>query len=708
MRTPLLHASLGIASVFSFASLALAQSALTNTPSTEDVTLKLGDIFEIIPSTDIDNADTSWILTQDRTFVQADRTNVFRYRFIEPKTYQLIGSVQSPDHSRNVQRTFRITVEPRDESGSGSTASLATGTASVLVTSDPILNLQGKVVLPDGKQTVKLIPANLDVKPLALDIDLSRDSDGNGSPSDDLDDDGTYFHSDATPLYVWLTKLQTEQGMSVTASGPNGATKQDIDVLTEEFARTQGLFVSPISFAVNPLSSSEFDFVSSVDASVSSPSLVFQWDFGDGSDSLLTNPRHAYGVTGDFTVTLKVRDLKTGADIGSFTMPVNVESVSDGTSSAASSEESSVSSEPSTDNNPGAGFLSMFAGWIPYAVLLILSLLLGALGVFVFGRLRRKKPISDTFATMEAKILDQPSATAKNPPPLAIKKTVATPSPAPAPVAKADISVAPAAPKSAQQAPAPAPTPAPKAEVVTENAPDWLKKGMAPQTTSAPTPAPAAPKPAPAPTPAVPKAPTAPQPPKPQPAPQASKPAATPAPAPKAPAAPVPPKPQAPAAPTQPQPNPTPAPAPVAPKPVPTPPPVPNAPAVPQPPKPQPAQAPAPAVPEAPKLTPTPQPQADAPAPAWLKPTTPAPQAAQTPAQTPTTPTPPPVAVPAPVAPTPPATPAPQPIPPATPAPATPSAPVESKPLEEGKDEPIAIIRAESLTPQQPQNPSQS
>lgn len=671
MRTPLLHASLGIASAFSFASLALAQSALVNTPDTEDITLKLGDIFEILPSTDIGNADTSWILTQDRTFIQADRTNVFRYRFIEPKTYQLIGSVQSPDHSRNVQRTFRITVEPRDESGSGSTASIATGTASILVTADPILNIQGKVVLPDGKQTVKLIPVNLDVKPLALDIDVSRDSDGNGSPSDDQDDEGTYFHSDATPLYVWLTTLESLQGMSVrAASGANGATEQKIDVLTESYARQQGLFVNPISFTVNPVSSSEFDFVSSVDASVSSPSLIFQWDFGDGEQSLLTNPRHAYGVTGDFDVTLKVRNLETGSDVGSFTTRVNVESLSDGSASSESSEASSVSSAPST-GNAGGSILSMFAGWMSYIILLIVSLLIGALGVFLFSRFRKKKPISDTFATMEAKILDQPSATTKNPPPLAIKKA-ATPAPTATPAKAETVADAPAAPK--PQAPA-----APKAEVVTENAPDWLKKGMNAQQPAAPAPSPAAAAPA------APKAPAVPQPPKPQ----AAKPQA-PA-APKAPAAPQPPKPQAPAptaSSTTATPSPAPA-APAAPKSVPTPPQAPKAPAVPQPPKPQAPTTPAPQA--APALTPTPQPQADAPAPAWLKPTTPTPAPASAPAAPAVTP-----AAPAPVS---------QPIPPAETAPA---APVESKPLQEGKDEPIAFIRAESLNPQQPQNPSQS
>ncbi len=663
MNTPIIRLSLAFVLAFSTASLAAAQSQ----DGDETITLTLGDIFEILPSTELAEPEFSWILTQDRTFIQAERTPLFRYRFIEPKTYTLIGSIQAGDQSAVIQRTFTINVLPRSASGSASVASLASGTAATLVSTAPVTNLQGKAVIADGKQTLKLIPKNLDVKPLALDTNLMRDTDGDGSSGNDLDNGGTFMHSDATPLYVWFTALRDSQDMAITSpSGQSGVTQQKISVLTEAYAKTQGLFVSPITIAMTPVSSSEFDFAATVDSSLSSPSLLYQWDFGDGEESLLTNPRHAFGTTGTFTVSLRVRDLETGNDIGSVSTDVEVESLSDGTESSAASESSDSSSAGGTTSGPG--ILSMLSGWLSYIVLLVISLLIGTVGVVLFGKFRKKKSISDTFASMEAKIIDQP-VTAKNPPPLEIKKPVAaTPAAkpdapkqaaAPTPVVAKPVTPQPPKPPtvptppkqstpSVPQPPKPAApqTPSPEPTVNPDNAPDWLKKGMTTAQPAAPAQVAQQPKPA---------APVAPQPPKPA--------------APAVPTVPKPPVPQPPKAPV----------APVAPAaPVATPPATPK-------PVPQPPAAPKPPVaPTAPVQTPAP---AQVPQPIT---------AAPTPAPVPAAPV-------APVTPVPPVTP-PAPVP--TPAP-TPSAPAQM-PLTEGKDEPIAIIRAESLNPQQPQNPSQS
>ncbi len=671
MNTPIIRLSLAFVLAFSTASLAAAQSQ----DGDETITLTLGDIFEILPSTELAEPEFSWILTQDRTFIQAERTPLFRYRFIEPKTYTLIGSIQAGDQSAVIQRTFTINVLPRSASGSASVASLASGTAATLVTTVPVTNLQGKAVIADGKQTLKLIPKNLDVKPLALDTNLQRDTDGDGSSGNDLDNGGTFMHSDATPLYVWFTALKDSQDMAITApSGQSGVTQQKISILSEAYAKTQGLFVSPITIAMTPVSSSEFDFTATVDSSLSSPSLLYQWDFGDGEESLLTNPRHAYGTTGTFTVSLRVRDLETGNDIGSVSTDVDVESLSDGTESSAASESSDSSSAGGTAGGPG--ILSMLSGWISYIVLLIISLLIGTVGVVLYGKLRKKKSISDTFASMEAKIIDQP-ATAKNPPPLEIKKPApVTPAAKPdAPkqaVVAAPVAAKPAAPQAPKAPTVPTPpkpaapsipqppkpaapqTPSPEPTVNPDNAPDWLKKGMTPAQPAAPAqqPKPAAPAVPQPPKPAAPAVPTVPKPPVPQPP-------KTPV-APVVPATPVPTPPQA-------------APAPIAPTPPATPKPVPQPPAPPK-----------PATPPAPVQTPVPAPVA--------QPIAPAPTPASVPA--------PPVVPAAPVPPV-------MPSAPVTPPAPTPSAPAQM-PLTEGKDEPIAIIRAESLNPQQPQNPSQS
>ena len=67
---------------------ALAQQIVETAPTAsqtqdtnERISLTVGDILEILPSTDMVNPTYSWILTQDRTFIQAGRTLAFRYRF---------------------------------------------------------------------------------------------------------------------------------------------------------------------------------------------------------------------------------------------------------------------------------------------------------------------------------------------------------------------------------------------------------------------------------------------------------------------------------------------------------------------------------------------------------------------------------------------------------------------------------------------------
>ncbi len=716
MRTPFIRLAIAFAAALSTATLAAAQPASEN----ESISLALGDIFEIIPSTRLANPEFSWILTQDRNFIQAERSPLFRYRFIEPKTYTLIGSIQSGDQSQVIQRTFTIDVLPRSASGSASAASMASGSAATLVYTLPVTNSQGKAVLAKGRETLKIIPKNGDAKPLTLDTNLRQDTDGDGSPANDIDNQDTFFRTDATPLYLWLTSLTESQSIDITApSGPSGGTRQTIEVMTEEYAGLQGFSTSPISIVMTPVSATEFDFAATVDASVASPSLLYQWDFGDGEESLLTNPRHAYASPGNYSVTLRVRNLETGKDIGSISTNVDASAASD----ASRSSGDAASSAPATDEGAAGGITGVLLAAIPYALLLAISLMIGTVGVFLFGKMKKKTSISDTFASMEAKIVDQPAA-AKNPPPLEIKKSAPAASVAKPDVPKQAVATAPAAakpaapqmpkPPVAPSAPKPAPpsdpqppkpaapqTPSQEPTVNPDNAPDWLKKGMttaqpvSPAQPAAPAQVAQQPKP---------QAPAVPQPPK----------------APVAPAVPT-----APKAPVVPQ-------APVTPV-IPKPP----APVVPQPPKPvAPVTPSAPATPVTPAIPkPVPPPPAPpkppvAPAPAPVPPTVPAPPAIPvTPMASATLPTPPAPVIPAAPA-TPPVIPAapvptvqapvvmtpPSPIAPVTPAPVAPTAPPapqqstasESKPLTEGRDEPIAIIRAESLNPPQPQNPSQS
>ncbi len=726
------------------------------TTGSEDVLLTVGDILEIIPSNGFASPVYSWILTQDRTFLQAARTPTFRYRFIQPGTYSLIAEIRSGDGVQSVQRTFSINAKAREPgniamgASSVSTVTASGTTLTGIVKLDPPMDLNERVTLSSSQQLLTLTPLSTDLKPLSLDMDITVDSDGDGNPANDVQNQGTFFQLYAEPLMVWFTEPITNRSLSVTTLGADGSARiQQIEVVTADYAQQQGIVVSPIRISSTPTGNGSFFFSAVAGSTASqSASLLYQWSFGDDQESLIMNPTHTYAADGVYTVTLEVKNLINGQDVAKDEQQITVTGA--GAGSVTSSASSGGTTEPS-----GPSFLSN----LPIMSILIglgifvLFVIVGIGAVMLLSKLRGGKSLDQTFADME-KTITSKEGDAKNPPALVIPATAAVVTPKPAPVpTKEDLS------KREENA-ASSPTPAATPRIDEKAAPDWLKKGLdaAPKPTPAPTPTPKpTPAPAPAPAPAAPAAtstppwlqtpsptPAAPKPttpapvpaptPNPAPPPTAAATPPAPKPAPTAPSAPVPSwlqtpavpaKPATPTPPSAPTPQPTPAPKPVTPPaapvvtpvtppapkpvtpapvqaPVPTPAsqPAPVAPPKPvtPPPAPAPVSVPSPVLPPQPKpVPPAPAPKAPLPTPAPTVPTPPTPvpvvKPANTVPQTPVVPKPETVVTPAPAV----ATPTIPAVPPADIAPSAPTPVPAPKAPETPADTPIAIIRAESL-----------
>ncbi len=727
--------------------------------SEERVTLRVGDVFEIVADAGVDGVTTSWILTQERTFIEAGRERLFRYRFVQDKEYTLRGEVTLPGTGERRQRTFVIDVRPVAEVPS--LPVYPAGTGASLAGTVPAPDANGRVVFTPDQQLLQLAPIRADLSPLALDLDASRDTDGDGNPGNDVDDTDTYFHSFGRSLWIWFARPITQTDLVITAIPEGGSPLvQRISVLSEEAAGEQGVLTSQVSIDVETIDDATYGFtpVLGRDVPPEAP-LLYEWEFGDGNRSLENAPTHVYATSGTYDVKLQVRDLGTGNTVGTSSTSVSVTAVDPGPD-----EPDPIIDEPEPDPvEEPAGEGLPWGRIILIGALFIGSLIAGIAIVWLLSFLRRSRKLEETLETMEKAVAPSKEQT---PPPLAIKSKPQTP----APSAQQKVIDAELNASSSAKEPAPA---------ITETAaPDWLKKGLgsnapaptpAPKTPPAPKPAPVpvpAPTPAPAPTP-TPKPAPAPTPkppvPAPAPAPQTTPPApkptpvtppappvakptptATPAPVAPAPAPVAAPKPQQAAVPSAPQASVTPmAPTPIAPKPAPVPTPV-SKPSVPVP-------TPAPSPVAKPATTPAPTPDTSK-LPHWLQPAPPAPTpiaaAESTPTPAPTIPTqsepkpvvpapaapvatttpkpvppvaapatPAPVTVPTPAAPVTPTTPNPMPaIAPATPVPMPtqvtppPAAPIAPKPAQtptqpilqqEPKDDdrPIAIIRAESIDP---------
>lgn len=382
-----------------------AQEDLHPAP-TETIHLKVGDIFEILPVHDITDATYTWILTQDRTFLEANRAPSFRKRLIQPGMYTLYAEIASVDGNRRISRTITLDYSVRQPGEPVNEQPVANSGA--LVRTEPASDEKGRIIMPAGTQLVELLPVNPDIVPLALDLDLTRDADGDGKPDNDIQTDDTFFHSDATPLFLWITNDPlTTHSLSVTAAAPDGARTQKVEIINEDIAKTQGIVQSPVQIKTEQTGERSYVFSAVFEnPDAAAGQLLYQWQFGDEQQSLVTKPEHTYAEDGPYTVSLLIRNLRDGSDVASTSIGLNVTPAvpsSIDSSSAASSEITTPTTTPSPSTGLSIGSIAFLAG------LFLLSVLLGIGVIVLIGRLRgNKTSFADRLENMEKTIVKSP------------------------------------------------------------------------------------------------------------------------------------------------------------------------------------------------------------------------------------------------------------------------------------------------------------
>ncbi len=372
----------------------------------EPVQLLVGDILEILPVHDLPNAQYTWILTQDRTFIEASRSPTYRRRTIQPGTYTLFAEITSGDQSQRINRTFTLQYDPRIPTDpSADPPALGTG-ATALVTTDPPPDAQGRVLLPEGRSLLRLTPLQPDIAPIALDTDTQQDRDGDGNAANDVENDGTYFQTEPVPLMVWFTTPPQTRTLSLTAIGPDGApVVQEITVLSERFAQEQGMVQSPVTIIAEERGEATFAFATAFSGTRPSAPLLHHWEFGNGQQSILPTPTHTYALPGTYTVTVRVQNLTNGAEIGRAQTQVTVEGV---VAPPDGNGATDVPEVPLPDPPAPAG-----EGWsLPLGTILLVGgilggiLLLGLLMLAIVLKFRgRGVDLSDRIASMEESML---------------------------------------------------------------------------------------------------------------------------------------------------------------------------------------------------------------------------------------------------------------------------------------------------------------
>lgn len=453
--------------------MATAQYDREQSTATASASIFAGDVFEILGMSADGQGQFDWILTTDGMFVEAGRERIFRTRLTQPGTYTLDAQTTDEAGNRRLQMTIDVQSRPDGSESPDSVQGLD------IVTTDPPAGNAGVFVDP-ANAVLTLTASPIVSGQITLDLNTGMDSGGDGDPFNDNDAADTLFSSEHNPLRIWYAvpaaaaslrlSTQAEDGTGITqdvlvTAGQPPFQSDDINISDEE----------------NGQISLSFPLDSSVDLST----VVYQWDFGDGRQSIVDAPIHRYLLNGEYSVRVTVREMATGRVVAQGTGMVTITGVPEVVT--ASSSASSVSSQPSGQTSSGGGsFL-----WTLLKILLVLIAAgaLGAGGVWAARKfLHREGSLQKALEDAEAKLLNkEPASPDTAPATLQLKRPAQPEEPAvevtetPTVVQEPPAEVAPPA-----AAPPPVIEPAP--------APAWLEKGLtaAQSTPPASAPAPAA------------------------------------------------------------------------------------------------------------------------------------------------------------------------------------------------------------------------
>jgi len=274
----------------------------------EQIEMPVGAVLEVMALHTVEQPQFAWSLQRQQTFLQASRARIFRSRLIEPGLYTLEAHVRDNEGTIVARKQFQITVGPSQ----GEDTPDAANSGSILLRTDPARDENGRIVLRAGTDIVRLVPHSARTDTLFMDTDATVDTDGDGNLRNDQSTEGTFFATEHTPLYLWLpTGLQqrtivladtqhTEELQLITANIAQQIAEEE-RIASERILAEQRSDGS-IAFRIR-------------DGAIDSdgPPLLFEWSFGDGSQSLLTTPVHTYTTAGRYDVQVSVRNLQTGA-----------------------------------------------------------------------------------------------------------------------------------------------------------------------------------------------------------------------------------------------------------------------------------------------------------------------------------------------------------------------------------------------------------
>ncbi|MSR86851.1 hypothetical protein EXS70_01625 [Candidatus Peribacteria bacterium] len=454
-----------------------------------------GDVLEFIGVRGEPAAEFDWVLTQNGAFVEAGRENIYRTRLTQDGHYTLIGQMAGTDTSRRLE----VNIEVLARTGAEETRSTDDFGLEIVTTGVP-LGERGVQVSSD-KPLLTLTPSPVLNGPIAIDLDTGNDTDRDGDAGNDNDVADTLFSTEHNPLHVWYAVTEDAASMHLTTTASDGTPlAQDIDVVGGSLPVPEGTIgqtderegVVRFSFGAGGV--------------LDPAAIVYRWDFGDSTQSMLDAPVHTYRSNGPYTIHVSVREMTTGRVIAEGATELTIRGIP-AVATNQSSSSSSVKSEPTQPGNSGSSGI-----WTILKILLLLVVTIGLGALIVTSVLRflhREGSLQKALEQAEGKLIkkDKTDGSAVDTAPATMKLKRPEPPTAPIDVTPKDETMEQAiATVTADEKP-PVPRPAAPPPLAPEApAPAWLQQGLKvtkeqqpPDAPSTPEPAPMPPEPAPLP-----------------------------------------------------------------------------------------------------------------------------------------------------------------------------------------------------------------
>lgn len=403
---------------------------------TEVIDMTVGAIFEMQAVADTPQ-QYSWVLTKEGQFVEASRSHVYQTRFTQAGTYLLAAQITDQNGVTSAARNFEITVRPRRPEDAILPESDAINANDIVRFTPAARN--GVINVGTVSQLLLATPARDDVSVIAMDFDSAQDENGDGNPTNDDQTRDTLFRSNSNPLYVWfpVPRARTIKAGALLQNNTTALqefTVQFGDVLPASqisqgqttSAETQSSVSEESSNAIIVLKSDNgtLQFTVRSDKVTPGTAVLYQWNFGDGSQSLLDRPIHTFALAGTYNVGVSIRDLRTGTELDKLADSVVVNRLQEASSSGASSSQEQSSKPASTGKSSGV------LGIVIRGILgLLISAAVGAGIVFLIGKLKKGVSLEKAMENAEKKMVGKSAETATEPAHLTMEIVDDTPAP---------------------------------------------------------------------------------------------------------------------------------------------------------------------------------------------------------------------------------------------------------------------------------------